>query len=139
MGPDLYGFFDSSSSNNLIGSLGFAKGMDVAKNLLGSIENATPSIDPMLSVLGYYGGTTQTMPPKKGSLAIDGGNNALIPAGVVTDQRGFLRVVHNKVDIGAVETPAVWSTSGAIEPSNPNNASVVNALVLSLVRTWLAS
>ncbi len=38
-----------------------------------------------------------------GSPAIDAGNNALIPAGITTDQRGpgYARVVNGTVDIGA--------------------------------------
>ena len=38
-----------------------------------------------------------------GSPAIDAGNNALIPAGITTDQRGFTRIVNGTVDIGAFE------------------------------------
>jgi hypothetical protein len=107
IGPDLYGFFDPASSNNLIGSLGFAKGLDASKNQLGSIENGTPKIDPMLSPLGYYGGTTRTMPPKRGSRAIDAGSNALVPPGTPTDQRGLPRIRGGRVDIGSVETSPV--------------------------------
>jgi hypothetical protein len=106
LGPDLYGFFDGASSNNLVGSLGFAKGLDPAKNRLGSIENQTPKIDPLLSSLAYYGGTTQTMPPRTGSPAIDAGNNALVPAGILTDQRGLARIAGARLDIGSVETAA---------------------------------
>ena len=51
-----------------------------------------------------------------GSPAIDAGNNALIPAGVTTDQRGLPRIVNGIVDIGAFEssgfTIAVTSGSG---------------------------
>ena len=51
-----------------------------------------------------------------GSPAIDAGNNALIPAGVTTDQRGLPRIVNGRVDIGAFEssgfTIAVTSGSG---------------------------
>ena len=51
-----------------------------------------------------------------GSPAIDAGNNALIPAGVTTDQRGLPRIVNGTVDIGAFEssgfTIAVTSGSG---------------------------
>ena len=104
LGPDLYGFFDPASSNNLVGSLGFAKGLSPARNLLGSVENLTPKISPLLSPLGYYGGTTQTMPPKAGSPAINAGSNALLPAGTVTDQRGLPRIAGARVDIGSVET-----------------------------------
>ena len=41
------------------------------------------------------------------SPAIDAGNNALIPAGVTTDQRGFARIVNGTVDIGAFETNGI--------------------------------
>jgi hypothetical protein len=107
LGPDLYGFFDAASSNNLIGAVGFAKGLDPAKNLLGSINNLTAVIDAKLSPLGNYGGTTPTMPPLAGSPAIDAGNNSLIPTGILTDQRGYARIFHTTVDIGAVEVAPV--------------------------------
>ncbi len=106
LGPDLYGFFSAASSNNLIGALGFAKGMDPTKNLLGSIANATPSIDAKLSPLGNYGGATLTIIPQAGSPAIGGGNASLLPSGLSTDQRGFSRLSHGKLDIGAVQTGA---------------------------------
>src|SRR5262249_28583471 len=60
-------------------------------------------LNPLLSPLGNYGGPTQTMALLPGSPAIDAGNNALIPAGVTTDQRGFNRIVNATVDIGAFE------------------------------------
>jgi hypothetical protein len=103
-GPDLYGAFNSASANNLIGAVGNAVGLDSSKNLLGAIAYATPVINAKLATLGFYGGTTQTMPPLPGSPAIDAGSNALIPSGVRTDERGFARVTHGTVDIGAVET-----------------------------------
>ena len=58
----------------------------------------------MLAPLGNYGGPTQTMALLPGSPAIDAGSNALIPAGVTTDQRGLPRIVSGIVDIGAFES-----------------------------------
>ena len=73
-------------------------------------------LNPLLAPLGNYGGPTQTMALLPGSPAIDAGSNALIPAGVTTDQRGLTRIVNGIVDIGAFEsslfTIAVTSGSG---------------------------
>ena len=75
-------------------------------------------LNPLLAALGAYDGPTQTMALLPGSPAIDAGNNALISAGVTTDQRGLARVVDGVVDIGAFEsslfTIAVTSGSGAL-------------------------
>jgi VCBS repeat-containing protein len=83
------------------------------------------------------GGPTQTFALVSGSPAIDAGSNALIPPGVFTDQRGFLRVVNGSdvpnattVDIGAFEfgsflatvPPSVNSDTGiATEAGGINN------------------
>ena len=50
-----------------------------------------------------------------GSPAIDAGNNALIPVGVTTDQRGLSRIVDRVVDIGAFESSGftITVTSGS--------------------------
>ncbi len=53
--------------------------------------------DPQLSVLGSYGGRTQTMPPLVGSPVI----NAAITSTFTTDQRGFAFL--GAPDIGAAE------------------------------------
>ena len=52
------------------------------------------------------------MPPLPGSPALDAGNNALVPDGITTDQRGFLRIVVGTVDIGAAE---VQHTAQAVQ------------------------
>ena len=49
-----------------------------------------------------------------GSPAIDAGNNALIPAGVTTDQRGLPRIVNGTVDIGAFEDQTAATTVTAV-------------------------
>jgi SdrD B-like domain len=91
--PDAY--------NNLIGTTG------IAGIINGVNGNQVGITNPKLSALGDNGGPTQTEIPLAGSPAIDAGNNSLIPAGVITDQRGFARIAGKAVDIGAVETGAV--------------------------------
>jgi hypothetical protein len=56
--------------------------------------------DPMLGILGNYGGSTQTVPLSAGSSAIDRGNALYCP---VTDQRGMVRPQGPICDIGAFE------------------------------------
>jgi fibronectin-binding autotransporter adhesin len=134
-GPDMYGQFTLVSARNLIGAIGNAAGMDPSKNLLGAIAYATPVINAKLAPLGFYGGTTQTMPPLPGSPAIDAGSNALIPSGVKTDERGFARVTHGTVDIGAVET----RFSGVFaEPALPAGLPATNLILDALASLgWL--
>lgn len=64
-------------------------------------------VDPLLGPLQDNGGPTPTQGLFTGSPAIDAGNNALIPPGSVSDQRGpgFPRIVYGTVDMGAVEAP----------------------------------
>lgn len=59
--------------------------------------------NPLLGPLANNEGPTQTMVPLAGSPVIDAGDNTLVPAGLVTDQRAKQRIVGSTVDIGAVE------------------------------------
>ena len=61
------------------------------------------SDDPNLGPLHDNGGPTQTMALLPSSPAINAGDNASIPAGVTTDQRGFSRISGGAVDLGAYE------------------------------------
>ena len=111
LGPDVSGPV-VSLGHNLIGNASNSSGW-VSSDLLGT--SASP-INPQLLPLGYYGGPTQTMPPKVGSPAIDAGDNSLVQkAALLTDQRGFDRVSDGTVDIGAVETSYITinGTSGS--------------------------
>ena len=114
-GPDALGTV-ASQGNNLIGETDDSSGW-VGSDLTGT--SAGP-LNPLLAALGNYYGPTQTMALLPGSPAIDGGNNALIPAGITTDQRGLARIVDGVVDIGAFEsnlfTITVTSGSGQATP-----------------------
>ncbi len=98
---NLSGPFNPSSSHNLIG-IGGSGGLvnGVNGNLVGVA-------DPRLGPLADNGGPTMTMALLPGSPAINAGDNALVPAGVTTDQRGagFARISVGTVDIGAFELP----------------------------------
>jgi len=95
---DLLGFIvgnTNGSSGNLIGS---------GSNLVNGVNGNIVGVDnPMLQLLGNYGGPTETMPPLSTSPAFNAGVATYIPAGVTTDQRGEPRIAGSNVDIGAVE------------------------------------
>jgi fibronectin-binding autotransporter adhesin len=77
---------------------GNTAGGDVA----GSPVSSTKSLiggNPLLARLGYYGGSTQTMPLLPGSPAVGGGTATGAPT---TDQRGVART--GRVDIGAFQS-----------------------------------
>ena len=69
------------------------------------------SADPRLGALADNGGATPTLLPQPGSPAIDRGQPGN-PGPAATDQRGSVRVVHNVIDIGAVEAPFVLAATG---------------------------
>jgi CSLREA domain-containing protein len=50
-----------------------------------------------------------------GSPALDAGSNALVPAGVTTDQRGLPRISNGTVDIGAFESQVVIVPSFVVD------------------------
>lgn len=80
--------------------------------------------DPLLSPLGYYGGSTMTMRPLPGSPAIDTGK---VIAGLSTDQRGFPRSRDGngtggaQADIGAVELNPITVTTTVDELTTPSS------------------
>jgi hypothetical protein len=110
---DLASFNDFSTfngnNNNLIGAFLEAEGtVGTGTDLV--------SLDPLLGPLQNNGGFTSTHAPLDGSLAIDAGNNSLIPVDsedldgnnntseqIPFDQRRLARISNGIVDIGAVE------------------------------------
>jgi hypothetical protein len=72
---------------------------------LGSLTHTLVGVAPRLGALQDNGGPTWTQALLPGSPAIRAGNPELVPAGTITDQRGFpyARIVRGRVDIGAFE------------------------------------
>jgi parallel beta-helix repeat protein len=98
-GGDITGLVSSASVNNLVGN---GAGMTGISNGSGGnlVGTASAPIDPLLSLLGDYGGPNFTMALLPGSPAIGGGTTGSgIPA---TDQRGQPRT--GSVDIGAFQS-----------------------------------
>jgi hypothetical protein len=97
------GLLSSASAYNLIGT-GGSGGLTNGIN-----GNQVGVANPGLARLANNGGPTQTIGLLPGSPGINVGSNALVPAGVTTDQRGagFARFVNGNVDIGAFEQPIV--------------------------------
>jgi len=94
------------------------------------------STDPGLSLLGNYGGPTETMVLAAGSNAI--GGVPLAQCDVTTDQRGFPRpgADGSSCDIGAVETgsalsitPTTASLTSSANPSTPGQQVTFTATV----------
>ncbi len=72
-----------------------------------------------------------------GSPAIDAGNNALILAGVTTDQRGLGRIANGRVDIGAFESQGFVLTT--VPDSTPQTAQIGTAFANPLAVTVTAN
>lgn len=92
---DIAGALSASSFNNLIGVGGGLTN--------GAHGNKVGITNPKLSTLANHGGPTPTEVPLPGSPAIDAGANAVVPAGISVDQRGYPRILNGVVDIGAAE------------------------------------
>ncbi|BBD68749.1 hemolysin-type calcium-binding region [Nostoc commune NIES-4072] len=120
---DVSGKF-TDAGNNLIGDNTASTGFTTS-TLVGTSANP---IDPKLSALQNNGGTTLTNALIGNSLAINAGNNALIPPGITTDQRGpgFDRISENTVDIGALEFNGLNGTNGPDNLVGKNYGDIIN-------------
>ena len=122
--PDVSGNFTDLGSNLIgdrTGSTGFT-----TSTLVGTSANP---INPKLTPLQNNGGATLTHALLADSPAINAGKNALIPAGITTDQRGagFDRISQGTVDIGALEFNGLNGTNGADNLVGKNYSDIINA------------
>ena len=113
------------SGNDLIGDSSNSDGFSSANgDLLGG--NGNPVLDPLLSLLGNYGGSTQTIALLPGSPALGAGE--AIPD-ITTDQRGISRP-SSSPDIGAFQSQGFTLTvnSGASPQSTDVGTDFANPL-----------
>ena len=128
--PDCY----KGSANTSLTSLGH--------NLIGIADTDCPlagdntgnllGVDPILGILADNGGNTPTHALSNGSPAIDSGSPAQpgshSASCAANDQRGFLRPVGDRCDIGAFERTGQFGLS-RIKPSAGGNTGSVSAVV----------
>jgi len=129
-GPDINGTI-TGDANNLIGSLTGASGTIGTGSDITFASAGITDINQVLAALADNGGTTQTHALVADSAAINAGNNALVPSGVTTDQRGtgFDRISRGTVDIGAYEVqnnnPTATDDSVTTNEDNAVNGNVL--------------
>ncbi|MBD2235750.1 CHAT domain-containing protein [Aulosira sp. FACHB-113] len=117
--PDVSGVLLGSSSNNLIGDGTGTTGISNGVNG-NQVGTAAIPINPLLSVLGNYGGSTQTFALLPGSPAINAG---ISDTNITTDQRGFSRPQDTTPDVGAFELVGytLTATAGSGQSAIANN------------------
>jgi hypothetical protein len=89
--------YNAAGSTNTAGGSNIVQVLNNAGTLVGA--NTILAVNPQLAPLGNYGGPTWTQPPMPGSPAIDAAPFTTL----LTDQRGYPRVVGPRPDIGAAE------------------------------------
>ncbi|MGF1989381.1 MAG: Ig-like domain-containing protein, partial [Nostoc sp. ZfuVER08] len=118
----------TGNANNLIGSLSGAGGTIGTGSDITFASAGITNINQVIAALADNGGATQTHALVAGSAAINAGNNALVLAGVTTDQRdtGFNRISGGTVDIGAYEIqPTATDDSVTTNEDNAVNGNVL--------------
>ena len=104
--------------------------MGTATGFVAADQTGVSAADLNLGTLQNNGGNTLTFALLPGSIAIDTGDNALLPPGTTTDQRAgaFTRIVNGTVDVGAYEyrdPVATTTTVVASPPTQVENQPVV--------------
>jgi len=119
----------TDGGNNVVG-IG-AGGTAITNGTHGDkVGTAAAPLNALLSALGSYGGTTQTLAPLPGSPAIDIGACA---TGVTLDQRGVSRPQGASCDAGAVESRGfTLTTTGGNGQSAVINTAFATPLALTV-------
>lgn len=119
------GMFTQQDTVNLVNSIISGNSAPNNPNLFGSLDASNFNLidaDARLAPLGFYGGTTQTHALLTDSPAINAGNPVYDPnTHGMSDQRGGLRVIDGRIDIGAFENSIDFNQS-----SLPNGSSGIN-------------
>lgn len=93
-------------------------------------------IETAIAPLANNGGSTLTHALVAGSLALNAGNNALIPVEITTDQRGAVsRILKGRVDIGAFESslqPLPQLTASDVTLAEGDNGSTIATFIVNL-------
>jgi subtilisin-like proprotein convertase family protein len=115
-GPDVL----TGATGSTVNAANSAIGTSTGYTLTGNTSNVAPGTDLKLAPVANWGGKGRSVSLLPGSPLIDTGSNALIPAGITTDQRGgaFARTVGTTVDIGAVELQAPFLPIALSAPAN---------------------
>ena len=124
---------------NLIGDASWARGLvdGASGNIVG--VGGVGVIDPMIDALADNGGPTMTHSLQLGSPAIDTGDLSFM-APPDTDQRGVLRKINGRIDIGAVElSRLVVNDNGDLDDGLPNNGTTTLREALAFVATQPAT
>jgi uncharacterized repeat protein (TIGR01451 family) len=132
-GPDIKGTVNSFGFNLIGNGDGATITGTTTGNLVGTSANP---INPLLDVLGNYGGNTLTRPLLPGSPALDAGDPNFVPPPDF-DQRGvgFPRT-YGRIDIGAFEAPqvdvAIVKDDGGLTVSIPGQGIIYTIVVSNL-------
>ena len=130
--PDVSGENINGNGNNLVGdTIGTNGTLGTGSDLTFAGLNIT-DINQVLTPLGNYGGSTQTHALVPGSPAVDAGDNANIPGGITTDQRGAGRNFNTGVDIGAFESQGFVLQAVGTPQSTTVNTAFANPLTVQL-------
>lgn len=105
---------------------GVGDGSGVSNGVNGNlVGTAAAPLDPQLGPLQNNGGPTQTMALRRGSPAIDHGNNDLLTT--LVDQRGDNRVVNDITDMGAFEFQITRLLAVGADAGGPPEVKVYDA------------